>query len=106
MIIYKGGREEGREVMERELVTEQQLLELLNKEIQRLPDCDGTEILGDLSPLENGPSGRNWELNDPPRLRSLITHQPGNAKLRCPSWLVIRSQARTMAGWCRSPWTA
>ena len=55
--------------MERELVTEQRLLDILNEKIQRRPDCDGTKILGDLSPLENGPSGRNWELDDPPRLR-------------------------------------
>ena len=54
--------------MERELVTEQRLLDILNEKIQRLPDCDGTEIRGDLVPLDTGPSGRNWEFDGPPRL--------------------------------------
>ena len=47
-------------VMTREIVTEQQLLVILNKKIQQSPDCDGTSILGDLFLLENGPSGCNW----------------------------------------------
>ncbi len=55
--------------MERELVTEQQMLDILNQEIQTLSECDGTEILGNLVPLENVLSGCNWELEYPWRLR-------------------------------------
>ena len=48
--------------MEREVVTQQRLLEILNEELRQSPECEGAEIVGDLWRMEKGPSGPNWDL--------------------------------------------
>ncbi len=54
--------------MEREVVSEQRLLEILNEELRQSPECEGAEFADGPWRSENGPSGRNWELE--PRVRS------------------------------------
>ena len=48
--------------MEREVVSEQRLLEILNEELRQSPECEDAEIVGDLWRMEKGPSGPNYDL--------------------------------------------
>ena len=49
--------------MDRQVVTQVRLLEILNEELRRWTGCKDAEIVGNLWPLEREPSGRNWELD-------------------------------------------
>ena len=49
--------------MDRNVVTESRLFEILNEELRQSTGCESANILGNLWPLRRKPSGRNWELD-------------------------------------------
>ena len=49
--------------MDRQVVTQLRLLEILNEELRQSTGREDAEIVGNLWPLEREPSRRNWELD-------------------------------------------
>ncbi len=49
--------------MDRELVTQLRMLEILNEELRQSTGREDAKIVGNLWPLEREPSRRNWELD-------------------------------------------
>ena len=49
--------------MDRQVVPQLRLLEILNEELGQWTGCEDAKIVGNRWPLEREPSGRNWELD-------------------------------------------
>ena len=49
--------------MDRQVVTQLRLFEILNKELRQSTGREDAEIVGTLWPLQRDPSRRNWELD-------------------------------------------
>ncbi len=49
--------------MDRQVVTQLRLLEILTEELRQSTGCEDAEIVGTLWPLQRDPSRRNWELD-------------------------------------------